>query len=271
MGYQSPDVSNSDSLADELDSDEFQAQKEEPRATNEGNSRIRHLSGIKVKAVRAPTPERSTNKPIKNGSPPQHHQTGTRVQSTPSPPKESPERRTKKNNSSRQRQTGTRVRPPRPQKESPERSTNENTENDRPSRYSNIKIKAVRPAGPSRAVDESTENSDDVTIQNKRPPKEVQYSNSSIVSEIQEKHPRSVSSRVRSRDAAFLENNFAKAVHESVRTHHTFKTTDESARSGSRSKSRDTKLNELDRTPRRNRRVVTTSDGVDHHCQCIVM
>ena len=269
--YQSPDVSNSDNLADELDSDKFQVQKEEPRATNEDNSRIRHLSGIKVKAVRAPTPERSTNKPIKNGSPPQHHQTGTRVRSTPSPPKESPERRTNKNNSSRQRQTGTKVRPPRPQKESPERSTNENTGNDRPSRYSNIKIKAVRPAGTPRAVDESTENSDDVSIQNKRPPKEVQYSNSSIVSEIQEKHPRSVSSRVRSRDAAFLENSFAKAVHESVRTHHTFKTADESARSGSRSKSRDTKQNELDRTPRRNRRVVTTSDGVDHHCQCIVM
>lgn len=130
--YQSPEVSNSDSMADDIYS------VEAPRATNEGKSR-KHLSRIKVKSVRSASPERS-KKNSEGG------QNAVASRAKP-PPRASPDSGISKAD-----------RPRRSTRVSPERTYKEAEEEDRPRRFSNMKIKAVRPVGTS-LVEESSESS----------------------------------------------------------------------------------------------------------------
>jgi len=167
---QSPDVSNSDNLDDELCSGELESQKKPSESTNEDDYSTRHLSGIKVKAVRprGEAPKRSTNTTDEDDYTPRRHLSGIKVKSV-RPRGESPKRSTNTTEEDdytpRRHLSGIKVKSVRALGRSPDRSTNKNDEDDYTPRQhlSGIKVKSVRAVGNPPKTSNTMTNGDDST------------------------------------------------------------------------------------------------------------
>jgi hypothetical protein len=263
----------------------------------------RHLSGIKVKSVRAveEPPKTSTTMTDGDDSTPRQHLSGIKVKAVRSrevpSPKELPERRTKTTNaedvSRRHHRPGIRIKAVRSQTVSPEelpkRSTHSRNEDDsaRHNTVSHVRVKAVR--SPENLPEKSTNatkkkrsprHPSGISMKSERSPEEQPEGIPGIglgITRVGTKQPRSSTNLYFKSGALLMESNLGKKGVESSRTQ-SEKTVDESERSGMRTERSGTRTKEPNSVgkvknsdKRQNNDAITTSDGVDHHCQCIVM
>jgi hypothetical protein len=197
-------------------------------------------------------PERSTS--ITNEDDyTRRHLSGIRIKAVRSPevsPEELPKRSTKiiNEDDSPRHLSGSRVKVVRSSEELPEKSTNITNENNAPRDPSGIKIKSVR------SPEEQPESNIRIGLGNT-------------------KQPRS-STNLHFQRTALLEANLGKKMNRYSRTQ-SEKTVDESERSRSRTKEPNSMVKNSGKVKNSDKRKkpnsMTTGDGVDHHCRCIVM
>lgn len=275
LSYQSSDFSSSESSDEDAFGIEVSLQAEEPKVTAPVS---RRYAGMKVKGVRATGTARPEGSFGGNGFPkerPSRYSSKAKTV-TPAGTVQVNELSVRKSCGTNNDYRPTRAYPskaktvrqwPPPRAEEPPEKSNNVLKNYSPKRSPERKNRFAKQPEEQRQSNGSFESP--------VPRQEKRHSEASIISMTYDKPPRSTSSTTHTSttigtlDAANLEKDFAKAVQASIRTR-TMKTADMSGRSASRSKHWGSEWNN-DRLARRHQRTYTTADGVDHHCNCIIM